>query len=475
MRHGGYVRNFESLLVELTGRGHDVHVALGGSRMRWLGDRTPPIVGLAERHERLTYGPAPDTAHRLARAANAVRTTLDWLRYQRPEYAAAPKLRARLDRALPERGRRALLAAGAGSARGNAVLRRALEAVVEAMPWAPAIDRYLAEHAPDVVLVTPLVDVSSTQSDVLRGARALGIPAVLCVASWDNLTNKGLIKGRPDLVTVWNEAQREEAVRLHRQRPERVVATGAQSYDHWFAWRPRRSREELFGEIGLDPARPFVLFLGSSPFVAPEEVPFVRRWVATLRSASDPAVRELQVVVRPHPQNGRQWQEADLADLPEVRVWPPAGADPIDEGSRADYHDTIDACAAVVGINTSGLIESAVIGRPVLTVLDSDFAQTQAGTLHFDHLRRAGGGLLVTAASLDEHAAQLGEVLRGANGFDERNAAFLRAFVRPHGLERPAAPILADAIERAAAAGPQPVPRPGLVARALRPLLGRAR
>jgi hypothetical protein len=235
-----------------------------------------------------------------------------------------------------------------------------------------------------------------------------------------------------------------------------VFATGAQSYDHWFTWKPRRDRNAFCAEVGLDPRRPFVLFLGSSPFIAPSEGPFVRRWIAALRAAPDPAVRDVGILVRPHPQNGPQWAHSDISDLEQVAVWPRSGADPVDRSSREDFHDSIHHCHAVVGINTSALIESAIVGRPVFTVLDGDFADTQGGTLHFAHLQRAGGGLLREAASLEQHVIQIAASLRDDDDFRERNDRFLEAFVRPHGLGRAAAPILADAVERAALAGSLP-------------------
>ena len=454
-RHGGYVRNFESLLVELVERGHSVHASLGSSRLRWLGDRRPPIERLVERYDRLTTSAAPDPAHPFKREANGVRGVLDWLRYLRPEYEHAPALRGRVEARVPAPVRRLLLAAGAASPGGNELLHRMLGSVERSLPWATTIDDEIRRYRPDVVCVTPLVDLGTSQADILRAARRRGIPGVHCVASWDNLTNKGLIRGEPDLVTVWNEMQREEAVVLHRQPPDRVVATGAQSYDHWFSWQPARSRTDFCGQVGLDPERPFFLFLGSSPFVAPDEVPFVRRWLEALRDSPDSRLREAGVLVRPHPQNGEQWRRADLRGLTGVEVWPRGGADPVDSASKADYHDSIHHCAAVVGINTSALIESAIVGRPVLTILDDDFAATQEGTLHFEHLRRAGGGVLYEASSLSEHMGQLGAVLERDRAFEERNRAFLEAFVRPHGLGTPAAPILADAIESAAARGPR--------------------
>ena len=88
--------------------------------------------------------------------------------------------------------------------------------------------------------------------------------------------------------------------------------------------------------------------------------------------------------------------------------------------------------------------------------------------MHFEHLRRAGGGVLVEAAGFEQHIEQLSAVLRGDDGFAERNRSFLEAFVRPHGLEQPAAPVLADALERAAAAGPRPRPSRGLAEAAAR-------
>ena len=58
---------------------------------------------------------------------------------------------------------------------------------------------------------------------------------MLGVGSWDHLTTKGLIHEVPDRVLVWNEAQKQEAIALHGVPAERVLVTGAQAYDHWFA------------------------------------------------------------------------------------------------------------------------------------------------------------------------------------------------------------------------------------------------
>ena len=78
---------------------------------------------------------------------------------------------------------------------GNRFLTSALLVVERAIPIDRAIVRpRRSANAPDVLLVTPLVDIGSDQVDYVKAARRLGIRSALPVLSWDNLTNKGLIR-----------------------------------------------------------------------------------------------------------------------------------------------------------------------------------------------------------------------------------------------------------------------------------------
>src|SRR5262249_35217563 len=312
------------------------------------------------------------------------------------------------------------------------------------------------------------------QADVVRAARRLGIPVCFPVRSWDNLTNKGLLREAPDLVLVWNDLQRSEAVELHGVPAERVVVTGAPAYDHWFDWRPSRTREQLCAEVGLDPAKPIVLYVGSSLFIAPDEPAFVRQWVAELR-AHGGLLADAGLLVRPHPLAANGFRDLDLGD-PLTAIWPRAGEVPLGAPARRNYYDSIFHSAAVVGINTSAQIESAIVGRPVHTILAPEFRETQAGTLHFRYLVDDDFGHLHRAGSLSAHAEQLERSLREGDpeGLNER---FLLRFVRPFGLDMPATPLAVDAVEELAARGHRRVDRGPLAAPAvrfaLRPLAAR--
>jgi hypothetical protein len=461
-----YLRFYDDTVRELARRGHEVLLAASmvreGKPVRFdVIDGTPGIA---------VAGLVPPRGDRWTAAAGAVRGTMDFVRYLHPDLAGAALLRARVKRQGLPSGLQAL--DGVRALRPATVdrLMRALAAAERAIPPAAPLVRFLEQHRPDLVLVSPLVEPASNQVDLVRAAQTLGIRTGVLVASWDNLTNKGDLKVPCGLVAVWNEAQRREAVAYHRVSPETVAVTGAQPFDRWFDRRPSRTREAFCREVGLPDDGPFVLFTGSSIFIAraEAEMPFVRQWIEALRSSPDPAVRGLRVLVRPHPYNGRAWNPDVFAGMPGVAVWPRGGYDPVDDASRAGLFDSLFHGEAVVGINTSAMIEAAIVGRPVLSIETPQFAGTQEGTLHYRYLLPAHGGFLHVAHGFDEHVAQLAAVLADPAQARRQLAQFVSSFIRPQGLETPSTPRLVAALERFGAA-PAPAPlRAGIGSRLLR-------
>lgn len=304
-------------------------------------------------------------------------------------------------------------------------------------------------------MVSPLIDAASVQVELVKSAKALGVPVAACIASWDNLTNKGLVRVEPDRLIVWNAFQKREAMEFHGVSESKIVTTGAQPFDRWFERQPTDTREAFCRRVGLPPDRPFVTFVGSSGFISEgmSEVAFVRRWVEALRASPFPDLRRAGVLVRPHPYNTAAWTEAVIHDLTSVVVWPKGAYNPVSASSRNTYFDSLHHSAAVVGVNTSAMIEAAIVGRPVLSVRTETFAQTQDGTLHFHYLLRENGGCVRAASSLAEHCEQLAEALRdGAEGRRE-SGQFVASFVRPQGVDQPSTPRVADAIEGLAREG----------------------
>jgi hypothetical protein len=158
--------------------------------------------------------------------------------------------------------------------------------------------------------------------------------------------------------------------------------------------------------------------------------------------------------------------------MANVAVWresPKVQADPA-------LYDSLHHCAAVAGLNTSAMIEAGILGKSVYTIATSEFAGGQEQTLHFHYLLARNGGLVEVAADLAEHCRQMSEALAHPEAGAARSRQFVQSFVRPRGLDRPVAPIMADEIERAATLTKRPR-RPALwqapAQRALLAMLGR--
>jgi hypothetical protein len=350
------------------------------------------------------------------------------LRERWPDYLVRPL--AYLVRMSQQLGRPGLV--------DNPVVRTAAWTARAAAPRPRALLRQLHRLKPDRVLVTPMLYPASREIDVIAAASRAGVPSVGLVLSWDNLSSKGSFHQVPDRVLVWNEEQRGEATSLHGLDPRRVEAIGAPVFDFLF--------ERPGGEPARLPARPYVLYAVSSQLAMGPggEVDVVTRLAAALRNrlgASAPTI-----LVRPHPKNLNGWKGMTRSG---IEIWADPGF-PESSAARDELRGSLAGAVAVIGINTSVFIEAAIVGTPSVALIASEAGLLVAGTLaHFAFLRNAG--FLHEVASESDAAATIATLL--VDGEDEERsrarARFVQSFVRPSGVERPAAEAAADAIERA--------------------------
>jgi hypothetical protein len=384
-----------------------------------------------------------------------LRIGLDYLRFVDPRYDSAAYLRTRAEERAPRLLRWLTRATGLRDERWRAIVRNTLAWLEGGIPVSRTLGRFIAGHAPDVVVITPLIDLGTPQLDHLVAARAAGRRTMLCVGSWDHLSSKALIRVLPDRVTVWNDTQKREAVELHGVPGDRVVVTGAQCFDRWFDRAPARDRETFCRHVGLDASRPFILYVCSSLFSGTgAEADVVHRWIETVRSSTDPQVCAAGILVRPHPARLAEWAATDLSGHDNLVVH---GSNPVDDASRDDYFDSLFHSAAVVGLNTTALIEAGIVGRPVHTFRVPEVSdRNQDGTLHFRYLLEVGGGLVQAAPTLAEHVAHLSAALNGRGESEACTTRFVEEVVRPFGINVPGTPRIADAIESVARLGLAP-------------------
>ena len=187
----------------------------------------------------------------------------------------------------------------------SARLGEALCAVERLLPPDPELEEAIGHVRPDAILLVSRCVLGGVDPDVVKIARRLGVPSIVLVWSWDNLSSKAALNEHPDHLLVWNELQAREAVELQGVARERVHVVGAVNFD--------RSFDELESEVEpmLPPAPEgtrTILYLGSSPNVVPHERAVFERWLTAVRASPDPVVRDARIVVRPHPSSARKWE-----------------------------------------------------------------------------------------------------------------------------------------------------------------------
>ena len=452
-RHYSYLRLFESTIAGLAANGHQLHLvadreeSMGGKGM---------VERLAAKYPGITLGSTPGRAPGAwDDFARRLRLGIDYLRYLEPRYASTPHLTRRARERAPQVVVR--LADACRAPWQRKLLAGVMRGFERGLPLDREIEQYIRAQSPDLVMITPLIGLGSEQMNHLAAAKACGLRTALPVASWDHLSSKAVIRNTPDMLLVWNDVQKSEAVDMHGVPPERVVVTGAHPYDQWFGRRPSTSRDRFCAKVGLRADQPFILYLCSSLFRGTaSEAAFVEQWVAAVRASDDPRLKNIGILIRPHPTRLGEWKHVDMSGHRNLVFW---GAHPVDDDAKDDYFDSMYYSAATVGLNTSAFLEAAVVGKPVHTILlDEISAANQEGTIHFRYLLELNGGLLRTARSLDEHLGLLADSLAGEGGGDPKAEKFVEAFIRPFGRDVPATPKFVAAVE---ALGAAPAPADG--------------
>ncbi|MBI5578637.1 MAG: hypothetical protein HY895_05735 [Deltaproteobacteria bacterium] len=306
------------------------------------------------------------------------------------------------------------------------------------------IAKDLGERKPDVIVGTPGNMRFSEEIEYVKAAKRMGIPSVIPVLSWDNLTTKGIFHVLPDVILSWNHAHSKEAVRVHGARHRRVLIIGSPFFDKWFDPDNLILNKGAFIErVGLPNHKRFILYLGSSRNIAKDETWLVGAIAKEIRTHSDAAIRTLGLLIRPHPANYKIYEQIESEG---ISVWPKHGALPESEEAQRDFFSSLTHCEAVVGINTSGMLDALIADRPVFTVMTEKYRKTQRLAEHFQYLTNSDAVYMSDCPSdLVELIRKL--ILHRLDPKKEARQKFINNFIRPFGREVSAGYAGAIAIE----------------------------
>ncbi len=259
-----------------------------------------------------------------------------------------------------------------------------------------------AQHRPDLVVGTRILTMTSPTAPsnpryldrhlIVEAARR-GIRTLALVASWDNLTTGGFFPVDIDAITVWSREMKDQATTIHGLPAERVHITGAPQHDAYA--RPSRfTRDEFWRKLGVDPARPVVVYATGTQGLIPNEPRLVEELMAALPVGVQFFLR-LHQLDEPE-RYGHLSSESDVVEdqdlgpvssghanrvsaaTPRLHI-DQAGKPPVGDFADRDFDadelerlaDTLRHADVVVNVASSISLDAAALGTPVV-VLDYD-------------------------------------------------------------------------------------------------------
>lgn len=326
----------------------------------------------------------------------------------------------------------------------SSLVEQLLPFIEEICPPEKTILDDIRQINPDLIIASPANMRFSEEVEYVKAGRSLGIPTAIIVLSWDNLTTKGLFHVHPDLVLCWNSSHVDEAIQIHQISKENVLPIGATFFDKWFdTQRFDLAKEEFYSRVGLRRGYPFFLYLGSSANIAEDESWLVEELNNAIRLHPGMNMRNAQLLIRPHPANAKNYCKLDGQE--NLVIWPKLGALPESDDSQIEFVNSVRHSVATVGINTTGMMDAIILGRPCITIMADRYQKTQSEASHFRHLFDSGA--LEIATDGKSCATILNKLLEGKDETLEAREAFVRKFVRPYGLTKSAGKVGGLALE----------------------------
>jgi len=249
-------------------------------------------------------------------------------------------------------------------------LRRVYPRLDALLPPSPHMMALARQARPDVIAAVGCL-ADAIEVDVFRVARALHVPSVLVVHSWDNAAGRGAPPVPPDTWVVWGEEMAGHLRRYYGARPETIRIAGAvQLSIYGDEQLARCDRAALLKEIGLDPAREIVLYAPTHMHLDYSDIPVLRLLLEYGRTRP-----EVQVWYRPHPHARETPETLAFAHANGIFVDPryleffESGGYRRREMPALDFYPHMLNAADVMVSNASTIsLEAALVGRPIVII-----------------------------------------------------------------------------------------------------------
>ena len=242
-------------------------------------------------------------------------------------------------------------------------------------------DDILKELNPQLLIAT--YPVNLTESRLLyAGNNAPGTSTVIHLLSWDNITCKGFFAQLADYYISWGDIMKQEFIEYYNVPEKNIFNTGVPHFDLHKTLSGTFVYKELLKEKGLDPEIPYLFFALGSSYFSPKEIDIVE-WLA--KKIEQREFGELQMVIRPHPQNMSS-NAADTLLIKKLKAiesgrvvvdWPKMLESELNWSMKVndmlEFAHMVEGCRVSVNSGSTVSIDSLLHDKPVIQPLfDAD-------------------------------------------------------------------------------------------------------
>lgn len=139
--------------------------------------------------------------------------------------------------------------------------------------------------------------LSPSEWPIAVAAAAARVPTLGLVRSWDHLYKR--LAAYTDQLGVWNEINKQEAIRLECVPPASVEVVGPVQFDPYFSPDTLLPRDDFLRSLKLDPAKKTILLATGGPFFKLAQHSWLDELLAAARA--DRFGVPVQIVCRTHP------------------------------------------------------------------------------------------------------------------------------------------------------------------------------
>jgi hypothetical protein len=288
------------------------------------------------------------------------------------------------------------------------------------------------KYKPDLLFAPGMFSPEDTR--LLKQAKKRGVKTVATAKSWDVLTTKAFTRVKADRLLVFNEINRDEAIRLGDYNQDKVVITGFPQFDAYAAHGLALDRADFMRAHGLDPEKEFVFFSVPGDW----KTAYTNDILTDLsnRISAGAFAKPLQILAQIHPKYPSSTEGLTIPHVIVRRAGTFAKGDTetsIDVGVtsvvafsftnkdiqqlyNAMYHSVV-----TVNVESTLTLDAAALDRPsILINYDGDHPQPYWKSInrlyereHYQHVLATGGAPLVT--SHEELFREINELLKNPN------------------------------------------------------------